>query len=266
MYHMQPIIIHQMGKVGSKTIQLSLERAYKDARFIPPVLHSHLLTDLDNIALGMDQEFGEIGKDLWMIRDVKQLNSIIFNNTHFKWNVISLMRDPVARNVGAFFHNLSLLMPDWKRYYESKELNIREVQDTFLSMESIHTSPMYWLDLQLKPVFDVDVFDLPFPRAVGYHIYHSPRAKLLMLRLEDLDRVAARAMDEFLGLKDFKIYNANVADDKDYAALYRDFKQARLPAEYVDRIYASKTATHFYSQAELNKFRKKWVAEETSGS
>ncbi len=263
-YHLNPIIIHQMGKVGSKTVKLSLEKAYENIRFIPPVLHSHVLTNLDDIELAITREFGDNGRDREVIRDARQLNSVIFNNPHFRWSVISLVRDPVARNVGTFFDNLPMILPDWKQYYNSSEFNIRELQDIFLETGPIHSNVIGWFDHQLKPVFDVDVFATPFPQSTGYHIYHSSRADLLLLRLEDLDRVAPQAMDEFLGLKDFKIYNANVAEDKDYAAIYRDFKQAGLPAEYVDRIYGSKIATHFYSQAELKAFREKWVIQETT--
>jgi hypothetical protein len=258
-YHLQPIIIHQMGKVGSKTVKLSLEKAYENVRYIPPVLHSHVLTNLDNIELAIAREFGEMGRDLGIIRDARQLNRIIFNNPGFKWNVVSLVRDPVARNVGAFFQNLPLIMPDWKRYYQSNEFNIRELQDIFFRTGSIHNTSVDWFDHQLKLVFDVDVFEVPFPQAGGYQIYHSAKADLLLLRLEDLDRVAVPAMDEFLGLKDFQIYNANVSEDKEYADIYRDFKQVSLPAEYVDGVYRSKMAAHFYSQAELDTFRKKWV-------
>jgi hypothetical protein len=259
-YHLNPIIIHQMGKVGSKTVKLSLEKAYANVRFIPPVLHSHVLTNLDDIEQEIIREFGENGRDREVIRDARQLNRVIFNNPGFRWNVISLVRDPVARNVGTFFDNLPMVLPDWKQHYHHDEFNIPELQEIFFKTRPIHNTAIDWFDHQLKPVFDVDVFATPFPQSVGYHIYHSPRADLLVLRLEDLDRVAAQAMEEFLGLKDFKIHNANVAQEKDYADIYRDFKQARLPAEYVDRIYNSKIATHFYSQAELDAFRKKWVA------
>jgi len=249
-----------MGKVGSKTVKLSLEKAYENVGYVPPVLHSHVLTNLDDIERAIAREFGAHGRDRAVIRDARQLNRIIFKNPAFRWNVISLVRDPVARNVGTFFDNLPMILPDWRQYYHSSEFNMRDLQNIFFKTEPIHNTSLDWFDRQLKPVFDVDVFATPFPEGIGYHIYHSPRADLLLLRLEDLDRVAADAMQTFLGLNGFKIHNANVGEEKDYAEIYRDFKQAGLPAEYVDRIYQSKIATHFYAPAELNAFRRKWVA------
>ena len=54
---------------------------------------------------------------------------------------------------------------------------------------------------------------------------------------------------------------SNTAEDKSYADLYKAFRrELRLPDAYLDRVYGSRSAHHFYSPAELVAFRRKWSA------
>jgi hypothetical protein len=84
--------------------------------------------------------------------------------------------------------------------------------------------------------------------------------------LEDLDGCAPAAMQAFLGLPAFELQRRNVAAGKRYASLYRRFVESvELPAEYVDRLYGSRVARHFYTERELESFRNRALRQDGPG-
>jgi hypothetical protein len=117
--------------------------------------------------------------------------------------------------------------------------------------------------MKAVPAFGIDVYENSFPREIGYRIYPGPlQASLLLIRLENLNGCAERAMHEFLGLENFALHNTNVGTEKDYADLYRAFRGQPLPVEYVQRIYNTQFARHFYTDAELLVLAKRWTGVE----
>ncbi len=81
---------------------------------------------------------------------------------------------------------------------------------------------------------------------------------LLILRLESLDDVVGTAIQAFLGLENFKLTRANQASEKEYQDIYMAFKQELvLPDSYIDEMYTSKFAQHFYTPDEIATFRQR---------
>lgn len=257
-----PIIVYQMGKVGSMSVVDSLQRTFKTLSLDVPVHHRHMLNELDEIERAIRADRANPDETLREIQRGKELRRLIDSNPQQCWNLISLVRDPVARNVATFFQNLPEIVPDWRKQARNGTLDVRALQGTFLQINTIHGAPDAWFDRQLKPVFDIDVYASPFPVETGYKIYKNPpRARLLVLRLEDLDRVAGPAMHDFLGLEDFVIGHTNTTESKEYAAIYQIFKQIPLPAGYVNSMYGTRYARHFYSEEELEKFAQRWLGK-----
>lgn len=253
------VIVFQMGKVGSKTVQESLIRAYKKLRQPVDVHHSHILTGFDEAENIIRKERSNPEPSLRAIIDGKQLRKLIDEASGQTWKIISLVRDPVARNVATFFQNLHEFVPDWNKHDENDPLLIQKLQREFLNIQTIHSEPVRWFDEQLLPISGVDVFSETFPHETGYKIYNSDsRTPVLLIRLEDLNRVGGTAMKEFLGLNNFELVNTNIGDEKDYAQLYRRFKQHPLPDDYIQKIYNTKFARTFYSEVEISRFSLKW--------
>jgi hypothetical protein len=151
-------------------------------------------------------------------------------------------------------------IPDWQKRYARNLSNLDELQDYFLKLDFLHKAQDRWHDGQLKALFGIDVFATTFPKDIGYKIYlDSPRTPLLLIRLENLNECARQAMRDFLGLEDFQIVNANVGEEKDYAELYKAFKEKPLPIDYVQSLYDTKFMRHFYKDAEIEKFMQKWT-------
>ena len=122
-----------------------------------------------------------------------------------------------------------------------------------------HDSPLVFFDRELKGVFGVDVFASEFPKSKGYKIYEDEKADVLVIRLESINDCAEEAFKDFLDINNFTLVNTNIGREKIYASIYKEFKETiNLPVSYLDKFYNSKYMRHFYSEAEIEKFRAKW--------
>lgn len=100
----------------------------------------------------------------------------------------------------------------------------------------------------------------PFPKERGYVILERGNLRMLILRMEDLDRCVTPAIREFLGIPDFRLASKNIGEQKAYGQVYQDtLKVLRLPPDYVQRKHATKYARHFYTPEELNASVSRWV-------
>lgn len=250
-----PVLVYQMGKVGSSTVVASLRESDPSLE----VLHVHLLEDLDALEAQARATYPDPSETVKQIEWGRRLRERIRRSPDTQWCVITLVRDPVQRNVSAFFENLTEVIPDAYERRARGDLTAAELLDAFLERYD-HHAPLSWFQAQLQPVFDVDVFATPFDPDRGWALYESPRARVLLVRLEDLTGTGERAIREFLGLEVFRLRTANTGHDKPYAAMYAEFgREVGLPADYLDRMYDSAVARHFYSDAEIDAQRRRWT-------
>lgn len=259
----EPLVVFQMGKVGSSTLANTLNQM-DTAQTIYQV---HYLT----------REWIDSAYRLY--RDASRIHGRAIVDEHLlasrylrarmdqpgdrKWRVITLIRDPVARNISAFFQIFPIHYPRvMKRFIADRvpaEDRSREMMSLFLDDFDKHMLPVEWFDRHMKPSFDIDVYDEAFDPDLGYRIYENDRARLLLIRLEDLRQSAGPALKAFMGIEEVALLPANISGDKDYAREYRLFKDhIRLTEHYIDSLYETRYMRHFYSDAEIARLRKKW--------
>lgn len=254
-----PVFVYQMGKVGSLSVYHSLAAQPLGV----PVYHAHLLEDLDTIAEKLQKQFPNPVDSLKVTRKGKRLRARLDADPQQHWNLVTLVRDPIARNVSRFFHTIEEVVPDIRQQLESRALDVDDLREVFLQQWE-HDSALQWFDLQFKSVFDIDVFSHPFPHHRGYDILHKGRFSLLLLRLEDLDRCGSQALDEFLGIAGLRLQRTNTSAEAWYAEVYRNFlSRVSLPESYLNRMYESRFSRHFYTPTELDGFRAKWTTHTT---
>ncbi len=275
----EPLLVYQMGKVGSSTLLASL-RASPAVCERYSIYHVHLLS-----AGGlqfMERYYAKARARIrrappprrplrpehaWLARWLRK--RILDSRNKHKWSVITMVREPIGRNVSSFFQNLELgLGYDYRSRLQSegKEAVVADVRRLFdenyldgRAIERIDSSPLTWFDSELKPIFGLDVFASQFPTRKGYQIYETERARVLLIRLEDLDRSHAEALKEFLQIDEFALVRVNLGEAKEYSELYRAFlRDLTLPAEYIDELYESRYSRHFYTDREIEIFRGRW--------
>jgi len=270
-----PILIYTVGKVGSSTVADSLSAHGVGAS----LYHLHWLTP-ERLAHDEAIQRAASARHRGTPLEAHFRPRYVWRGQYLcervrrpppgggRWKIVTLVRDPLARNVSSFFQNLPLLDYDYRARLAARSED--EVVGELLALfESAYLAPagvtdrdgdpLTWFDDELARVFDVDVYAQPFPTAQGYARYGSERADVLLLRLEDLDRCARTAFGEFLGLQGFALRHQQVAEEKAYASLYRRFRAAlRVPEPQLDRIYGSRYGQHFYTDAERAGFRSRW--------
>lgn len=258
------VFVYQMGKVGSSTVVASLRNCAPSHR----VYHVHYLTAVglaDREAFYRDR-YEVLHRIPHHLIEGRYVQRLISRAPHRRWSVVTLVRDPVACNVSKFFQTLSAYHPDLQIEDWKEDGWIEALVDRFLT-EHQHGRILDWLDNELNPTLGLDVYATPFDFDRAHATYTSPVADLLLLRLEDLDRVGGPALANFLGLPEVTLWAANTSAAKPYAPAYKAFRrQLAHDQGYFDAMYGSKLASHFYSDTELRELRRSWTQAASSSA
>ena len=123
------IFVYQMGKVGSVSFQVALRE--KGLRTI----HGHWIHCEDG-------EFPASKKAMAKAIKAGKRND---------WKVITPVREPIDRNISAFFQRIEAYYPDYRTYEYRPEM-------LSLFMENYnHDWPDIWFEKELMDIFEFDV-------------------------------------------------------------------------------------------------------------
>lgn len=250
-----PILVYQMGKVGSQTVYHSLINA-----MIPnPVMHLHFISEDLPDHIDTHEKAGiSVPYHLFLGEAVR---NILLKNPHSACKIISLVRDPIAFTVSDLFQNPYFasgdvmlgsgnIDPEKARIYLEGELKKPE---TFEYVDE-------WFDREIKRVFDIDVFEESFPVELGYAVYKKKNVEVLILRLEDLSDKGPYVISKFLGLDNpLKLTNSNVRNRTAGAGIYqRVLQEVRFDPSLCREIYTRRFVKHFYSNSMIERFISRW--------
>ncbi len=228
-----PLLIYQMGKVGSSSVYYSAKKTYPGY-----VMHLHNFNDANkNYKIKTFKDWGCQNK-----RPIK---------------IISLTREPVGRNVSAFFQNLEKITDDTGI---PENISAESLQKLFLDNNKMnHDEPLTWFDDNLLKDFEIDIYKSPFPIS-GWQIVKNGNTEVLIIKSEIEDSIKEAIIRTFLVDNTFKLELHNLGNTKGYAMLYNAFlTKIKLPATYLDRLLLSKYCTHFYNAAERESVRERWI-------
>lgn len=170
--------------------------------------------------------------------------------------VVSLVRDPVARNISFYFQTLDIL---WKTRSAHEHFGVERLLDEFHE-RFVHVRGVDWFDEEFKPVLGIDVYEHPFPQRAGFLRIDSGPYEILLMRHDLDDRLKEKCLAELIGVPRVTLAPSNVGAEKPYAAAYGEFlRRVVLPEDYVDRLLGSKYARHFFDPEELARVRAKWL-------
>jgi hypothetical protein len=268
-----PIVVYQMGKVGSSSIRNTLL-----LRGLHPVLHLHTMSPLrekraESVAIDEDlrkalvreieharTSFARLGV-LPKLRLVlhEWLNERRISRSLLRpgrpLRIITSVREPIAASVSMFFQ----LLPWYTGgRYRPDRISTDDLIHLFFERYACER-PLIWFDEEMRYATGADVYRHPFPSERGFGIFRDGSIDVLVLKMETDDAVKERGIAEFLGLDSVSLTRSNVAAEKAYAEQYREFKQRiRFSETFVRSMYESKYARHFYGDAELERFAAGW--------
>ena len=244
----EPVIIYQMGKVGSAGLAASIEACGHPFSF-----HIHRLNpaNMDRV----ERMFAARGLPPVSYIPTERMLYRHVVRPRRRARFITLVRDPIARNLSAFFENFELMTGV---QYADSQFSPEEIIRIYRDRGD-HDLPLTWFDDEMKAALGIDVFSHPFPADLGYARIQQGNFELLVLQLETEDRLKEQVIADFLGLPDFKLLRTNVGAKKDYARDYREFTQRiTFEPEYLDGMYSSRYVRHFYTAQQIEGFRKRW--------
>lgn len=254
----QPLLIYQMGKVGSTTLLDTLRPLLPQTQ----IYHLHVLSDAgirqedQNYYGGQPSLFSAsrlpASKHLFESKFIRKQRARGLEGI----KIITLFRDPIGREVSAFFQGN--LPETGFRQRLGDPARVPGVVEDFWKGNEFEFA-LNWFDRELKAVFGFDVYGHAFPHEQGYGIYEQDGVGILVIKLEALNVCFRPALREFLGVEVPALKPANVTKAKGYQELQTAFLHAlTFSPEFLDEMYTSKYATHFYTEAERRAFRERW--------
>lgn len=257
------IIVYQMGKVGSMSVYESLLKTYESLLKTYPnfqIYHVHMLHKLDQMEKAVRRKYEN---PIFTLKEIEKgrrlLERIKAAPANLPLNIITMVRDPLSQRVSDFFENMPQQIPEFEESYKQGRLTIDVIKGYFFQHPAFSSPDSNWFDHQLKPVFNIDVFETPFSKERGFQIYKNDTARILLVRTEDINRVIEEALYQFLGINTFVLRTKNRSNEKNYASLYELCKKMPLPRDYVEAVYSSRLCHHFYTEKEIERFKKHWI-------
>ncbi len=239
---LSPVIIFQMGKVASSTIEATLERVPGLA-----VFRTHGLVKWGDVTAAPTAR-REL--ESWLI-----LHRLVRPGISCK--VVSAVRDPIARNLSAYFQNLDQLHGVHDAH---ASLPMSKLVAGFFELHR-HARPLEWFDAEFAAILGLNVYQHPFDQLRGFQRIKSDQFDVLVLRSETDDETKAQQLAEWVGTRSLRIIQKNIGETKSYAAVYREFlRSIRLPDDYVATMMDHQFTRHFFMPEAIAAMRKKWTA------
>ena len=258
------VLVHNPGKVGSKSIVETLERNVPKAR----VFHTHTLS-LEHLGRAealmpglFDPSFRPI-ETSWKVRRI-----YLRHRGRLGWKVFCAFRDPVARDLSLYFELVHHRHP--ASAFTSGEMTLERTRDELHDFIAGGTDLEYmppqvdWFDVELQGFLGFPVYEAPFEIERGWSEYANGHGDaLVIMPMERIDEVLPAAAGA-LGLNVSSLHRTNDARGKvaggnpwymHYETLRRE---PRLPAGYLDAQLESRFVRHFFSEAQRAAIETRW--------
>ncbi|WP_174199870.1 putative capsular polysaccharide synthesis family protein [Marinifaba aquimaris] len=240
----ETIFIYQMGKVGSTSLELGINKSF----------HVHCFY-LANHTCPARIKVNQIG----LKNRLKRCSDSLFRflqRTLFKVKankkIITLVRNPVERNMSMFFHDIDAylfmahtnFLNTRKQLLPTRNQSSTILEDVFTN-EFDHNYPLCWFDNEFYKTTGINIYSYRFDKKVGYIELEERGHRVICLAQETLNKNLDK-IESFLDCS-INISEHNSADMKWYADIYHKFKtEFEIPAYIKYKLENSKFYQHFY--------------------
>ncbi len=238
-------VVYTMGKVASSSTSRAILAAGLNCLDIHNMNHEKILA----VAQGWINK-GQFPPPNICVSMAHRERLLVKNN---KCLYISLVRDPIARNLSGFFQNLHHMDDVIKNESDPEKLTQHFI-DSYQ-----HDLPLNWFDREYKAQLGIDVFSWPFDRKNRYT--HNAATNTILFRIDCPDEVKSQVLTDTLG-REITVGRLNVGANKDYSALYEKIKnRVSFPTAFLDKMYNSKFVRHFWLPNEIEAMKNNWIAK-----
>lgn len=230
------VIVYTMGKVGSSTVSTSLKSIGLKC------VDVHFLY-WERIVCALSSAFQN--------PEIKQIPPHFFDSLYAhnaiarqdRVRIISLVRNPILRNISAVFQNTP------KQLGDDFEAIMARLQDYPTR------TPDYWFETDFIPLTGLDIFQMDLDRTADHFRLCNANLDILILKLESDDDRKAELIGRFLD-KTVTLKRTNQSETKWYSDIYARIKDApgSIRQSFVDECMNLKYLRKFYSDAEIDSF------------
>lgn len=255
-----PLIVYQMGKVGSESIVKSLREF--DLPF--SVHHIHVLSaaKIQKTTEQLTENGIRIPIQLTHSLAVREY---LDSRPDREINVITAVREPLAQLVSSFFQNMPIRQPqliDEDGAWKSAEISsfVKTIVENYQPATEWNCN---WFDHDFNPAIGVDIYQYPFDHESGFITIEKQGVRILVLRLEN-SGIWEQAVSDFLGLDSvIPLVRENAATTKNYHQTYRCVTEnLKFSADTLNNIYSTRYCRHFYSDSMIQGFKNRWSSAE----
>ncbi len=237
-----PVLILTVGKVGSSSVYHSLKEQLN-----VPVFHLHRFS-AEGIKEAKTSHLQSHRRSIPLHLIISEELHKLISPRMMNYKIITLIREPVSRTVSAFFQNTEM----YGEAVEGKNLEVDATKAMSVLEERFAGQPIdnekAWFDMEIKGNFGIDVFAEPFDVKKGYQIYTQNGNQLLLLRMEDLNKVFPQASNEFFQVDGLELKNKNISENKIYSQTYNQIKnEFKLNPSRFESISQTKFYQKFYN-------------------
>jgi len=256
------LLVYQMPKVGSQTIESTLQASSLPQR----IYRFHYLSDASAAALRQSVRTGAArGTAKREVLEQLSLRARMSFSLRLRRRfcaygfplppllVITAVRDIITAALSSIFQNYSY-------FAASPELLTQEICRKTLVHPKTCQAIQDWFDLELRPHIGIDVFEQPFPTQARHAIYESRFARVLLYRFDLLPDIGP-FLEVFVGQKIQELISRNLGAEKAYSSHYAQVRQQLwLSRAFVAEQLGSQLMRHFYSREEIEGLWLHWNA------
>lgn len=229
------ILVHTMGRVGSSTLQATIQN-----QLGRPVPHIHALNP--ETLVRQVARAGSLARSSASVQaGVDAVRQIMRATGRIK--VITAVREPVDRNLSAMFAALTN-----GRGSSEVEAALKDSAAVRRAWEAAHHDrPHVWFDREVLEPLGVDIYKYQFPDN-GLQTIRGDRVDILVVRAEVDNGRKLEAASRFLGFDSLPVVTRNdAARHGEMAELYRRWRAIVGPTEeYIAHHRNSRFGKHFY--------------------
>lgn len=187
------------------------------------------------------------------------------------------VREPIAQNISLMYNQITNVFSlgedacnldaQWLfRHYVVDPVMGKVRGDSFYERELMRTGTNFIQELYIQHYFQktirstlgIDVYQIKFDKDRGYAVAELDGKQIFLYQVEKLD-LLKRELADFLERRSIDFGRSNDGMQKFYHNAYNQFvKGFVMPKDYFEYSYSCDFVNHFYSDADIGQFRKKW--------
>lgn len=244
-----PILVYTMAKVGSMSVYYSIRKQTNYSCF-----HIHTLNleeDLHNQEICLKN--GLIPDSRTPIHFIQR--KILKPKKVVKF--ITLYRNPIDRNISAFFDAFELYVGTSIENYKGEIEQLIQIYHEKMP----HNYAVEWFNQVFERDLGINIYDYDFNPEIGFQTLVKDNYMILVLSSALDNSVKEEQIGQFINQQPFYITDVNVTASKYYKAkLYNEFKSTiKFSQSYLDTLLQSSYSQHFFTNEEIEASYKRWL-------